>query len=61
VLLVSANPDVSFQEVVRVIDIAQQDIPNLYVALITPEEEKESSCLFIKRLTRSPRLPTLGE
>jgi biopolymer transport protein ExbD len=61
VLLVSANPDVSFQDVVRAIDIAQQSIPNLYVALITPEEEKKSSCLFIKGPPQSPTLPGLAE
>jgi biopolymer transport protein ExbD len=61
VLLVSANPDVSFQDVVRAIDIAQQDVPHLYVALINRGEEKKSSCLFIKGPTQLPTLPGLAE
>jgi biopolymer transport protein ExbD len=55
VLLVRADPEVSFQEVVTAIDIAQGAISNLYVALLTPEAEREP-CFYI---TRRPELPNL--
>jgi biopolymer transport protein ExbD len=59
VLLVSADPDVSFQEVVGAMDIAQGAVTNLYLVLVTPEEEKEP-CLFIKRPPQ-PKLPGLPQ
>ena len=45
-LLVRADPDVSFQEVAGAIDVAHGAVKNLYVTLITPDAEKEP-CLFI--------------
>jgi biopolymer transport protein ExbD len=47
VLLVRADPDVSFQKVVGAIDIAEGAVTNLHVALLTPEAEKEP-CWGIK-------------
>jgi biopolymer transport protein ExbD len=55
-LLIRADPDVSFQEVARVIDVAQGAVKkNLYVTLIMPGPEKEP-CLFIAvpRISRKP-------
>lgn len=60
VLLVRADPDVSFQEVVGAIDITQGAVTNLYLVLVTPEEEKEP-CLFIKRPPQPPKLPGLPQ
>jgi biopolymer transport protein ExbD len=60
VLLVSADPDVSFQEVVGAIDTAQGAVTNLYLVLVTPEGEKEP-CLFIKRPPQPPKLPGLPQ
>ena len=56
-LLIRADPDVSFQEVAGVIDVAQGAVKNLYVTLITPGAEKEP-CLFIvmPRISRKPQL-----
>lgn len=45
-LLIRADPDVSFQEVAGAIDVAHSAVKNLYVTLITPDAEKEP-CLFI--------------
>ena len=56
VLLVRADPDISFQEVATAIDTAQGAVTNLYLVLITPEAEKER-CLFIRKPAHSPRLP----
>jgi len=59
VLLIRADPDVSFQEVVSAIDAAEGDVTNLHVVLLTPEGEKEP-CWVIKSpppLPVPPRLP----
>jgi biopolymer transport protein ExbD len=45
-LLVTADPDISFQEVAGAIDVAHGAVKNLYVTLVTPDAEKEP-CLFI--------------
>jgi biopolymer transport protein ExbD len=60
VLLVRADPDVSFQEVVGAIDNAEGAVTNLYVALLTPEGEKEP-CWKIKRPPPLPILPRLPQ
>jgi len=54
-LLIRADPDLTFQDVVRNIDVAQGAVKNLYVTLITPGAEKEP-CLFIvaPRTSRQP-------
>jgi biopolymer transport protein ExbD len=56
-LLIRADPDLSFQEVAGVIDVAQGAVENLYVTLITPGAEKEP-CLFIL-VPRHPQKPQL--
>jgi biopolymer transport protein ExbD len=43
-LLRRADPDVSFQEVAGVIDVAQVAAKKLYVTLITPDAEKGHAC-----------------
>jgi biopolymer transport protein ExbD len=56
ILLVRADPEVSFQEVVTAIGIAEGAVSNLYVALLTPEAEKEP-CLYITMPRVLPKLP----
>jgi biopolymer transport protein ExbD len=58
VLFVAANPDVSFQEVVRIIDIARGAVTNLYVSLLTPAAQNEP-CFFIKVPMVAPDSPGL--
>ncbi len=56
ILLVRADPEVSFQEVVTAIGISDDAVSNLYVALLTPETEKEP-CPFITMPRELPKLP----
>jgi biopolymer transport protein ExbD len=56
ILLVRADAEVSFQEVVTAISIAEGAVSNLYVALLTPEAQKEL-CLCITRPRELPKLP----
>jgi biopolymer transport protein ExbD len=56
ILLVRADPEISFQEVVTSIGIAEGVVSNLYVALLTPEAEKEP-CLYITMPRELPKLP----
>jgi len=55
-LLVRADPEVSFQEVVTAIGISDDAVSNLYVALLTPETEKEP-CPSITMPRELPKLP----
>ena len=48
VLLVRADADVSFREVMRVIDVAQGAVSNLEPALLTPRAEKTSPCVPVE-------------
>jgi len=52
-LLVKADPNLSFQDVASIIDVANDSVENLYVTLVTPDAEKEP-CLVILR-PRKPR------
>jgi biopolymer transport protein ExbD len=56
ILLVRADAEVSFQEVVTAISLAEAAVSNLYMALLTPEAQKEP-CLFITRPRELPKLP----
>jgi len=47
-LLIRADPNLTFQDVAKTIDIARGAVENLYVTLITPGAEKEP-CLVILR------------
>jgi biopolymer transport protein ExbD len=47
-LLVKADPNLSFQDVASIIDVANGSVENLYVTLVTPAAEKEP-CLVILR------------
>ena len=60
VLFVAADPDVSFQEVIRIIDVARGSITNLDVSLLTPTSQKEP-CLFIKAPVPAPKLSGLPQ
>jgi len=53
VLFVKPDADVSFQEVVGIIDVAKGAVTNLYVSLLTPAAQKEP-CLVIKPPTFAP-------
>jgi biopolymer transport protein ExbD len=52
-LLVKADPNLSFQDVASIIDVVNGSVENLYVTLVTPGAEKEP-CLVILR-PRKPR------
>jgi biopolymer transport protein ExbD len=56
-LLVKADPNLSFQDVASIIDVANGSVENLYVTLVTPGAEKEP-CLVILR-PRRPRVEPL--
>jgi biopolymer transport protein ExbD len=56
ILLVRADPELSFQEVVTAVGIAEGAVSNLYVAMLTPEAEKEP-CLYITMPRELPKLP----
>jgi biopolymer transport protein ExbD len=56
ILLVRADPECSFQEVVTAVGIAEGPVSTLYVALPTPEAEKEP-CLYIAMPRELPKLP----
>ena len=56
VVFLTAEPDVSFQEVARVIEKANGAVANLYIALLTPKSKNES-CWFIDLQRRSQKLP----
>jgi biopolymer transport protein ExbD len=45
-LLIRADPELTFQDVAEMMDLAHGAVENLYVTLITPGAEKEP-CLFI--------------
>ena len=47
-LLVKANPNLSFQDVASILDAANSSVKNLYVTLVTPGAEREP-CLVILR------------
>lgn len=55
ILLVRADPEVSFQEVVKAIGISHDAVSNLYVALLTPATEKEP-CPVITMPRELPKL-----
>ncbi len=52
-LLIKADPNLSFQDVANIIDVANGSVENLFVTLVTPGAEKEP-CLFILQ-PRGPR------
>ena len=52
VLLVRADRDVRFQEVVGVMAVAQGAVPNLELALLTPTAEKSTPCVPIEGLNK---------
>lgn len=56
ILLVRADPELSFQEMATAIGIAEGAVSNLYVALLTPEAEQEP-CLFIRMPRKLPKIP----
>lgn len=56
VLLIRGDSEVSVQEAVTAIGIARGAISNLYVALLTPEAEKEP-CFYITRPQEFPTFP----
>lgn len=56
ILLVRADAEVSFQEVVAAISISDEAVSNLYAALLTPEAQEEP-CLYITRPRELPKLP----
>jgi len=56
ILLVRADREASFQEVVTAIGISDDAASNLYVALLTPATETEP-CLFIRMPRELPKLP----
>jgi biopolymer transport protein ExbD len=60
ILFITADPDVSFQEVVKVLEITKKSIPQLCVVLLTPDAEKEP-CLFINWPLQPPKLPGLSK
>jgi biopolymer transport protein ExbD len=43
-LLVRADPDISFQEVMGVVDIAREAVPDMQLVLLTPRAEKTMAC-----------------
>jgi biopolymer transport protein ExbD len=57
-LFLKPDLDVSFQEVVGAIGVAQENVRNLYVVLITTEKEK-AACLSINKPRQPPKLPGL--
>jgi biopolymer transport protein ExbD len=52
VLLVRAEPDISFQEVMGVVDIARGAVPDMRLVLLTPRAEKTMACLPIEGLSK---------
>jgi biopolymer transport protein ExbD len=52
VLLVRADPDISFQEVMGVVDIAREAVPDMQLVLLTPRAEKTMACPPIDGLSR---------
>lgn len=51
-LLVKADPNLTFQDVISIFDVANGSVKNLHVTLVTPGAEKEP-CLVILRPRRS--------
>jgi biopolymer transport protein ExbD len=51
-LLVRAGPDISFQEVMGVVDIARGAVPDLQLVLLTPRAEKTMACSTIEGLSK---------
>ena len=56
ILLVRVDPEVSFQEAVTAIAGAKGAVSNLYVALLTPDAQKEP-CLYVTKPPELPKLP----
>jgi biopolymer transport protein ExbD len=56
ILLVRADPEISFQEVAKAIGLSHDAVLNLHVALLTPEAQKEP-CLYITMPRELPKLP----
>lgn len=52
VLLVRADPDISFQEVMGVVDIARGAVPDMRLVLLAPRAEKTMACLPIEGLSK---------
>jgi biopolymer transport protein ExbD len=52
VLLVRAYPDVSFQEVIDVLDVAQRAVSDMELVLLTPKAEKTASCILTDGLKK---------
>ena len=52
VLLVRADPDISFQEVVGVVDIVRGAVPDMQLVLLTPRAEKTMACPPIQGLSK---------
>jgi biopolymer transport protein ExbD len=47
VLLIRADSDVSFQEVMRIIDLIQGTVPDVHPVLLTPGLEKNEPCIYL--------------
>ena len=56
-LLVKADPNLTYQDVANILDVANGAVKNLYITLVTPGAEKEP-CLVILR-PRRPHPPSL--
>jgi biopolymer transport protein ExbD len=52
VLLVRADPDVDFQEVMGVIDIARGADSDMQLVLLTPRVEKTTPCLYTESVSK---------
>ncbi len=52
VLLFRAEPDISFQEVMGVIDIARGAVSDMQLVVLTPRAEKTTACLPIEGLSK---------
>jgi hypothetical protein len=57
VLFVRADPDVSFQDVVGFIDLAQGAVPDLQPILLTPDGGKREPCLVIEQDKMAMAIP----
>jgi biopolymer transport protein ExbD len=51
-LLVRADPDISFQEVMGVIDIARGADSDMQFVLLTPRAEKVTPCLYTEAVSK---------
>jgi biopolymer transport protein ExbD len=57
-LLVKADPNLSFQDVASIIDVANGSVENLYVTLVTPGAEKEPCLVILRPRKRAEPLET---